>query len=334
MIEELVKAPQQTLVETLRGALAGQRARVAVEPLGRRTTLRIGGPPLASVEVEDEEALTRLREVVAEAGVDLHVLGIGANTLAPDDGLEAVVVRLRGEFLGYEILEEAGDDVLLRAGGGVILGKLAKETAGLGIGGLEALGGFPASVGGAVAMNAGCYGVEIVERIESVEVIDAGGRRGNLSAGELDAGYRRTRLRTSGEVVTSSLLRLRREERFELVQRLDELNRRRWASLPSGRPNAGSTFRNPEGDYAGRLIEQCGLKGHRIGDAALSDKHANVVVNLGSARAADVLDLMSLARERVAEQTGRILEPEFVMLGNLAGIWTRRFGSGDEALPR
>ena len=321
-----MQLPNESLVEELRRALSGHRAKVGVEVLSRRTTLRIGGPPLASVDVDDEAALSRLREVLAEVGIPLHVLGIGANTLAPDDGLRAVAVRLRGDFLRHEILESTGEEVLLRAGAGVILGKLAKETADAGYGGLEALGGFPASVGGAITMNAGCYGVEIVERVESVEVVDPEGRRGELSAADLEADYRTSRLRTSGETLTSALLRLRHEDRKELVARLDDLNKRRWASLPSGRPNAGSTFRNPEGDYAGRLIEVCGLKGHRVNDAAFSEKHANVVVNLGAARATDVLDLMSRARERVAEQTGRLLEPEFVMLGDLAGRWTARFG--------
>lgn len=323
---------ESNLVDHLRDALTGLRARVSVEPLSRRTTLRIGGPPLASVDVDDEAALARLREVVAEAGVDLHVVGIGANTLAPDAGWQAVVVRLRGDFLGHEFVDASGEEVLLRAGAGVILGKLAKQTVDAGLGGLEALGGFPASVGGAVTMNAGCYGVEIVERIDSVQVMDTEGVLQTLSAPALEAEYRRTRLRASGEILTGALLQLRRGERKPLVERLDELNKRRWASLPSGRPNAGSTFRNPEGDYAGRLIEAAGLKGHRVGDAAFSEKHANVVVNLGAARAADVLDLMSLARERVFEETERILEPEFVMLGALADQWRARFGGAEDAL--
>lgn len=322
-----MRPPNEQLLKRLTEALGSHRADVTVEPLRRRTTLRVGGLPLASVEVADVDALSRLRQIVAEAGVDLHVLGIGANTLAPDDDLSAVVVRLRGDFLRHEIIEQSGDDVLLRAGAGVILGKLAKEMSGNGLGGLEALGGFPASVGGAVTMNAGCYGVEISEQLESAEVMDAEGRLSRLPGSALEAAYRTTRLRTSGEILTSAVLRLERGDRKALVERLDELNKRRWSSLPSGRPNAGSTFRNPEGGYAGRLIEECGLKGHRIGDAAISDKHANVVVNLGAARAVDVLDLMSLARERVEERTGSVLEPEFVMLGSLAETWTSRFGA-------
>ena len=329
-----VRPTESKLVELLRDALSGRGAKVSAEALSRRTTLRIGGPPLASVDVHDETALARLREVTAEVGVDLHVLGIGANTLAPDGGWQAVVVRLRGDFLGQEFVESSEDEVLLRAGAGVILGKLAKQTVDEGLGGLEALGGFPASVGGAVAMNAGCYGVEIVERIDSVRVMDAEGVLQSLSAEALEAGYRRTRLRSSGEILTSALLLLRRGERKHLVERLDELNKRRWASLPSGRPNAGSTFRNPEGDYAGRLIEAAGLKGHRVGDAAFSEKHANVVVNLGGARATDVLDLMSLARERVFEETERVLEPEFVLLGELADRWAARFGESEGASAR
>ena len=327
-----MKTPDPSLVETLRAALEGLQADVGAEPLARRTTLRIGGPPLASVDVGEVDALARVREVLAESGVGLQVLGIGANTLAPDHGLEKVVVRLRGAFLHHEVEEQHGDEVILRAGAGVVLGKLAKSSVEAGFGGLEALGGFPASVGGAVTMNAGCYGVEMIDRIESVQAMDGEGRMTRLSGSELNASYRSTRFRDSDEVVTSTRLRLARGERSELRERLDELNRRRWESLPSGRPNAGSTFRNPEGDYAGRLIEACGLKGHCIGRAALSDKHANVVVNLGGARAVDVLDLMSLARERVLEQTGRVLEPEFVMLGELADAWAERFGDSSRAV--
>jgi UDP-N-acetylmuramate dehydrogenase len=209
----------------------------------------------------------------------------------------------------------------VRAGGAVPLPRLARSTAQRGFLGLEAFSGFPSSVGGAVVMNAGCYGVEIKDVLISTTVLDRDGSRRRYRTAELAPSYRRTALQGAGVVVASATFQLRPGDASAAIARIEELNRKRWASLPSGLPNAGSIFRNPEGDHAGRLIEAAGLKGRRSGGAQISPKHANVIVNVRDARADDVLALMMLARTAVREAFGIELVPEIVLEGSLRERW-------------
>ncbi len=173
-------------------------------------------------------------------------------------------------------------------------------------------------------MNAGSYGTEIRDVLEWATVVERDGRRRRLTTAELEPSYRRTALQGTGAIVTRARFALSPGDREASLARIEELNRRRWASLPAGRPNAGSVFRNPEGDYAGRLIEQCGLKGRRRGGARISPEHGNVIVNEQGASASDVLDLMILARREVGRRFGVELEPELVLTGSLAERWRRR----------
>jgi UDP-N-acetylmuramate dehydrogenase len=166
-------------------------------------------------------------------------------------------------------------------------------------------------------MNAGAYGTEIRDVLVSARVVERDGRRRRLATAELEPQYRRTSLRDTGSIVVRALFELAPGEPAALLARIDELNARRWQALPSGVANAGSIFKNPPGDFAGRLIEACGLKGERRGGAAISERHANVIVNLGGASARDVLELMKLARSRVEERHGIALEPEVQLVGEL-----------------
>jgi UDP-N-acetylmuramate dehydrogenase len=193
--------------------------------------------------------------------------------------------------------------------------------------GLEALSGFPSTVGGAVCMNAGCYGAEIKDVLVGASVVERDGTPRRLRTVDLEPGYRSTRLQQTGAVVTRALLRLRRGDPAAALRIIDEIGERRRASLPSGLPNAGSIFRNPPGDYAGRLIEACGLKGATAGGAQISPQHANVIVNRGGARARDVLELMLRARRAVDERCGVRLDPEIVLCGPLAQEWRRSCAS-------
>jgi UDP-N-acetylmuramate dehydrogenase len=170
-------------------------------------------------------------------------------------------------------------------------------------------------------MNAGCYGTEIRDVLVSARLVERDGRRRRVATAELEPVYRATNLKASRAVVVRALFELAPGDPAALLARIDELNAKRWASLPSGQPNAGSIFKNPPGDYAGRLIEACGMKGERRGGAAISERHANVIVNLGGARAADVLALMAEARRRVADRFGVELVPEVILLGPLAARW-------------
>jgi UDP-N-acetylmuramate dehydrogenase len=176
-------------------------------------------------------------------------------------------------------------------------------------------------VGGAVVMHAGCYGAEIMDVLVTVTALHRDGSRRRYRVGDLDASYRRTALQGTGVVVVSATFQLRAGDAAAALGRIEELNRRRWASLPSGLPNAGSIFRNPPGDHAGRLIEAAGLKGRRVGGAEISAKHANVIVNLGGGRADDVLALMLEARSSVRAAFGVELEPEIVLEGALCERW-------------
>lgn len=286
------------------------------EPLARYNTFRIGGPAEVLVRVGSLPALERLVAAVRGGGLPLQVLGLGSNVLVPDEGLAGVVVRLAGELAEVRYEEER-----VRAGAAVTLGELARRTAGQGLLGLESLAGFPSSVGGAVVMNAGCYGTEIADVLVSATVVDGTGRSTTVGVDELGAGYRTTRLQGSNLVVADALFRLRPGDAVAALARIREIQHRRRASLPYGHPNAGSVFRNPPGDYAGRLIDECGLKGRRSGGAQISPKHGNVIVNLGGASADDVLDLMRRARGAVLERFGVELEPEVVLTGGLGERW-------------
>jgi len=285
-------------------------------PLAPLTTLRIGGPAELLVTAHTQRALVALLRLTCAEGIPLHLLGLGSNVLYPDEGMVGVVARLGGVFARTRMLGHR-----LRAGGAVPLPRLARSTAARGLIGLEAFSGFPSSVGGAVVMNAGCYGVEIKDVLVSVTGIHRDGARRRYRPADLEAAYRSTALQGTGVVVASATFELRPGSSAAALHRIDELNRRRWASLPSGLPNAGSIFRNPPGDHAGRLIDAVGLKGTRIGSAEISAKHANVIVNSGGAKADDVLGLMLVARSAVRAAFAVELEPEIVLEGPLRERW-------------
>ncbi len=294
---------------------------VAIETgasLASFTTLGIGGPAEAFVRVSTLSGLSELRRVARESGLPTRLLGLGSNVLLPDDGLPGLTLRLVGEFDDYRITAPR-----VWAGAGVPLARLARRLTEAGLLGLEALAGFPSTVGGAVVMNAGCYGTEIIDLLVEVTAVDERGQVRVLKASDLGAGYRSTRLQGGDLWVTSAVLELKAGEADAAMEKLKELNRRRHASMP-GQPNAGSVFSNPEGDYAGRLIEAVGLKGAREGGARISLDHAKVIVNEGGATSADVLALMVLARRQVLEASGVLLEPELILVGNLGEEWRRR----------
>ena len=302
-------------------AIAGVEVREAV-PLASVTTLRIGGLADLFVRVSSETALTEVMTVAGETATTLHLHGHGSNVLFPDRGIRGIVCRLRGDLASVEVEGET-----VRAGAGVTLARLARDTARQGLLGLEALSGFPSTVGGAVVMNAGCYGTEIRDVLTEIRVARPGRQVEVVAVSQLEPGYRTTNLQGTGAVVTRAEFRLRRGDGTVALKRIDELNRRRWRSLPSGKPNAGSVFRNPEGDFAGRLIEACGLKGASHGGAEISQRHANVIVNRSNACAADVLHLMVETHRAVRDRFGVELRPEIVLAGGLAEEFWSRVGA-------
>lgn len=279
------------------------------EPLARHTTLRIGGPARFYCRVKTEEGLSRVLAAAREGGEPLALLGMGSNVLAADEGFPGWVVRLEGDFLRVAI---SGDR--LTAGGGAVLGGVCAAAARAGLSGLEPISGIPSSIGGAVRINAGAYGGEIFDVLETVRLVGRDGTRREAPASEIPHGYRWTAICDTGEIVSEATLRLRPAPTEEIAERTRVVTEKRRGALP-GEPNAGSIFKNPAGDYAGRLVEACGLKGMRKGDAEISTRHANVIVNLGSARAEDVLSLMRAMRDAVRERFGVTLLPEVEFLG-------------------
>ncbi len=279
------------------------------EPLSRHTTWRIGGPARWFCRIQTEEGLARVLEAAARETAPLALLGMGSNILVSDEGLPGYVARLEGDFLKVSIEGE-----LLSAGGGAALGGVCAAAARAGLSGIEPISGIPSSIGGAVRINAGAYGVEIFDVLEQVRLVSSTGERRQAAASEIPHGYRWTRLIETHEIVASARLKLRQASRREIEAKTRQVAEKRRGALPS-EPNAGSVFKNPPGDYAGRLIEACGLKGARRGGASISLRHANVIVNEGGATAADVFELMRLARDSVRERFGITLSPEVEMLG-------------------
>jgi UDP-N-acetylmuramate dehydrogenase len=279
------------------------------EPLSRHTTLRVGGPARWYCRVKTEEGLSKVLRAASDVAEPLALLGMGSNVVAADAGFPGWVVRLEGDFLRIEVT-----GARLVAGGGAALGGACAAAARAGLSGLEPISGIPSSIGGAVRINAGAYGGEIFDVLETVRLVSRSGERRSAGAAEIPHGYRWTRLCDTGEIVSSATLHLHPASREEIAERTRIVSDKRRGALPS-QPNAGSVFKNPTGDYAGRLVEACGLKGERRGDAAISTRHANVIVNLGSARSADIVALMYRMRDAVREKFGVTLSPEVEFLG-------------------
>jgi UDP-N-acetylmuramate dehydrogenase len=282
------------------------------EPLAPRTTLRIGGRARVFAEVKKKSALAPFFRYAAGRGLPLLALGKGSNILIPDEGWYGAVFILSGEFREWQI---HGD--LVHAGGGVSLMSLAVGTAVEGLSGLEDLSGIPSTFGGAVRINAGAFGTELFDLLVSVEVVTGGGTEEHFAVSEIRHGYRFTDLIGRPDVVTGGVLRLWNRPADEIASRLASVRTRRKEALPS-EPNAGSIFKNPPGLSAGKLLDECGLKGTRCGGAEVSQKHANVIVNTGGARARDVLELMATMQEAVRALYGITLVPEIDLPGNAA----------------
>ena len=279
------------------------------EPLAKHTTWRIGGPARFFCRIRTEAGLAAILGASSEDGLPLALLGMGSNVLVADAGFPGYVVRLSGDFLDVRV-----DGIRVTAGGGAALGGVCAAAARAGLSGIEPISGIPSSVGGAVRINAGAYGGEIFDVLESVRLVTRRGERRTAGAAAIPHGYRWTALIESGEIVSRAVLALRAAPRGKIEEKTRAVADKRRGALPS-EPNAGSVFKNPPGDYAGRLIEACGLKGERSGAAMISPRHANVIVNAGGARAADVLGLMRRMRDAVREKFGVTLSPEVEMLG-------------------
>lgn len=290
--------------------LGGQA--LADEPLARHTSYRIGGPADLYVVVRREEDLLGWGTLARKEGVSYFVMGRGTNLLVADEGIRGVVIENRCR--GVRSLTKS-EGILLRVQAGSSLSSLARRTAKEGLGGLEWAVGIPGTVGGAIVNNAGAFGGSIAQQLQQVTFLDNRGSLRRMAVSELELGYRTSRFKGESSVILSADFALQEESRVLLSERVASYEIERRKSQPK-EPSAGSVFKNPEGEYAGRLIEEAGLNGYRRGDAQISPLHANYIVNLGQARARDVSALIRLVRERVWQKHGTLLELEIELVGD------------------
>lgn len=278
-------------------------------PLKTMTTFKIGGDAKNVLYPSSEEQAACVMRVCRENGVTPLILGNGSNLLCPDEGYDGVILHLSEGF--SEILLD-GENI--RCGVGVSLARLCVFALEHKLTGLEFAYGIPGSVGGAAFMNAGAYGGEMRDVVQSCRHITPAGEIGELSGGELKFGYRDSAYKHNGCLITSVSFRLKRGEPEEIKAKMDDLIGRRRAKQPVEYPSAGSVFKRPPNHFAGTLIEQCGLKGRQVGGAQVSEKHAGFIINVGGATCKDVKKLIHIIQDTVREQTGVELEPEVMMI--------------------
>ncbi len=279
-------------------------------PLGPLTTYKLGGPARWLVTVASPEALDAVVATGALADLPVLVLGRGSNLVVADGGFDGVVLRLGGTYGEFEISDGTVD-----AGAAVPLPRLARATAERGMAGLEFFVGVPGSVGGAVRQNAGCFGVETRDRLVLARLIDLEtGRRFQSSPDDLDLSYRHSNVRAH-QLVESAVFSTEPGEPQESLGLIREITRWRRDNQPGGTLNAGSVFKNPDGTSAGKIIDELGLKGFRVGEVAVSEKHANFFVAGPHATAAEIKSLVLAVKDRVFEATGTMLEPEIQFVG-------------------
>lgn len=276
------------------------------EPMAKHTSLRIGGEAEVMAFPKTEEELAELLKLSALLDCKCAILGAGTNVLAPDEGLSGLVICLKDALTGMEALAENR----IRVMAGVTMSRAAVFAANLGLSGLEFAHGIPGTIGGGIYMNAGAYGGEICQICDRVEVMDRQGNTRWLSNAEMEFSYRHSVLETSDDIVIRAEFTLTPAQPEEIKARMKELIGKRSASQPLDLPSAGSAFKRPKGGYAAALIDQAGLKGFRVGNAGISEKHAGFAVNLGGATAKDMRQLLQTVSDRVFEQSGIRLEPE------------------------
>ena len=290
--------------------LFGQATLRLNEPMSGHTSFRIGGPALFFATPTDVPTLRSLLAFCCAEGLPWFVLGFGTNLLVADAGYRGMVIHLRR---GWESLHVSGTG--MEVGAGHSLPKLARKAAEAGLSGLEFAAGIPGSVGGALAMNAGAFGGCMADAVRRADCLTPDRGEVSLNAAEMAFAYRHSRILDEPLIVTRAHLALKPDERQTILRRMEEFQAQRKTRQPWSARSAGSVFRNPPGDAAGRLIEAAGCKGLRVGGALVSPKHANFIVNAGGATAADVLALLREVQRRVREQSGVRLEPEITLLG-------------------
>lgn len=290
------------------------------EALKLHTSFRVGGPAKVYVVPEDIEELQKLIRFLYEEKLPYDIIGNGTNLLVSDAGVDHVVVEIGRALEGIELLPEANASdektYYLRVLAGTLLSKAAQFAATQELAGMEALRGIPGTLGGAATMNAGAYGTEMKDVLHSVDVLTPEGELQTLTPAELELGYRHSVIPERGYIVVAATLALRKGDPAEIQARMADFQNRRKEKQPLDKASAGSTFKRPEGYFAGKLIEDTGLRGFRHGGAQVSEKHCGFVINDGTARAADIYWLIGEVRKRVLLEQHVELTPEVKIWGN------------------
>ena len=290
--------------------IVGENKVLEQEPMARHTTFRIGGPADYFVELGSIEQIRAAIQVCREENLPWFVLGRGSNLLVSDKGYRGVILSIYKDFQKTEI---QGETVTVQAG--VLLTTLSGKVLDASLTGLEFASGIPGTIGGAVVMNAGAYGGEMKDIVRKVTVLDQDGEVRTLTCGEMQFGYRTSLAKKKGYIVLGAELTLKQGEKEKIRGEMQALKAKRIEKQPLEFPSAGSTFKRPEGYFAGKLIMDAGLRGAAVGGAQVSEKHCGFVVNTGNATAADVRELMRQVQGKVQEQFGVHLEPEVRFLG-------------------
>lgn len=290
--------------------IVGENKVLEQEPMARHTTFRIGGPADYFVELGSIEQIRAAIQVCREENLPWFVLGRGSNLLVSDKGYRGVILSIYKDFQKTEI---QGETVTVQAG--VLLTTLSGKVLDASLTGLEFASGIPGTIGGAVVMNAGAYGGEMKDIVRKVTVLDQDGEVRTLTCGEMQFGYRTSLAKKKGYIVLGAELTLKQGEKEKIRGEMQALKTKRIEKQPLEFPSAGSTFKRPEGYFAGKLIMDAGLRGAAVGGAQVSEKHCGFVVNTGNATAADVRELMRQVQGKVQEQFGVHLEPEVRFLG-------------------
>lgn len=290
--------------------IAGGENVLRDEPMSRHTTFRIGGPADYFVMPASVLQIKSIIDLCRQNSVPYYLIGNGSNLLVGDRGYRGVIIQI---FKRMNEIAVEGDRIRVQAG--ALLSKTAAAAADAGLEGMEFASGIPGTMGGALRMNAGAYGGEMKMIVESAEVLTSDGEVKNLSVEELGMGYRTSVISKNDYVALGAVLKLKKGDPMQIRRTMDELKEKRIEKQPLEFGSAGSTFKRPEGYFAGKLIQDAGLRGYRVGDAQVSEKHCGFVVNLGNATAADVLQLMEDVRNTVFEKFGVRLESEVKKIG-------------------
>ncbi len=291
-------------------SIVGDEQILTNEPMSRHTTFRIGGPADYFIMPGTAEELAQVIRLCREADMPFYIMGNGSNLLVGDKGYRGAVIQIFKRMNEVRVQDDC-----IYAQAGALLSKIAAEALKAGLGGFEFASGIPGTLGGALMMNAGAYGGEMKQVLKSAEVLDMEGNVFSLPVEEMELGYRTSIFSKRGYIVLGAEIVLQPGNPQEIRDKMEDLKERRVTKQPLEYGSAGSTFKRPEGYFAGKLIQEAGLRGFRVGDAQVSEKHCGFVINRGNATAAEVVRLMNEVTDRVEKNSGVRLEPEVKRIG-------------------